>query len=64
MKRKKQTDLKTKIEETRFDLNMAYKALAISDNPILTESLIYEIKSLEKKHEYLINEIKREESIK
>ncbi len=62
--KKKEPDFVKQISEIRFKMQSAYKNLSYSDNPVLTEALIYEIKSLEKKHEYLLGEIKQEEQEK
>lgn len=64
LKMKKMNDrelLLKEIEETRFLIKLAYFKLSESAEKELVESAILELRSLEIKHGYLLEKLKKEE---
>lgn len=55
-------ELKTSLQETQTALDHAYTAFDYTSDPELTESCIYEIRSLQSRMNYLLRQIKELEA--
>lgn len=51
-------ELKTSLQNTKLALSQAYAAFNYTSDPELTESCIFEIRSLQSRMNYLLREIK------
>ena len=54
--------LKQSLQMTQSDLALAYSAFDYANDPDLTDSCIYEIRSLQSRMDYLVKQIKERES--
>ena len=52
------SELKTSLQNTRLALSQAYAAFDYTSDPELTDSCIFEIRSLQSRMNYLLREIK------
>lgn len=49
------------IENIRNNIKIAYKNFSFADDPNLVDAAIYEIKSLEARHAYLLKKVKKDD---
>ena len=52
------------IEDVRFLIKLAYFKLSVASENALVESAVLELRSLEIKHAYLLNKLKKEQNKK
>ncbi len=56
------TELKQSLQTAQSDLAQAYSAFDYASDPDLTDSCIYEIRSLQSRMDYLVKQIKEHEA--
>lgn len=56
------TELKQSLQTTQSELAHAYSAFDYASDPDLTDSCIYEIRSLQSRMDYLVKQIKEHEA--
>ena len=55
-------ELKQSLQHTQSELNLAYNAFDYASDPDLTESCIFEIQALQSRMNYLVRQIKEQET--